>query len=136
MRAGRCAVLAPRATDLHRNSRARPSLDCRPGPGRYLVAPNRSIDADLQLAHEPAVFLIISAHHCCELLRSVADGLESVLRKAFANFCLGERLHDVGVEPRHDLLRRPCREKYALPLLDSERLEARLLIGRNLRQER
>src|SRR3954470_20897593 len=97
---------------------------------------DRSIDADLQLAHQAAVFLVIAPYDGRELSGRIADDLEAVLLEALAHLRFGKRLEDSGVQARDDFPRCARGKKYALPLLDGEILEAGPLIRRDVGKKR
>jgi hypothetical protein len=63
---------------------------------------DRSLRLDVELSHQPAVFLMVLSDQAGELLHTAPGGLLCQLLQVFTNGRLGEHLVDFSIEPRHD----------------------------------
>jgi len=90
---------------------------------------------DVEILRQPLVFGKVVAQEPQELLRAAADRLLCRLQEAVPDHRLGQRLVHLGVKARDDRRRGPGRHERAEPLIERE-LDARLLVGRHVRQAR
>src|SRR5262249_61770293 len=86
-----------------------------------------SVDADVELLHQPREFVEVIAEEAGESFDTAADRLQRRLLEIVAHSMIGKRLVDFRIEPSHDIRRRSGRCEYAEPLVDHETLHAGLL---------